>query len=869
MLKTLIELCDDFHLCQKINFGTRPTPSGGSNTLDLLFTNNHLLINNITHRKSALSDHVIISCETTHDLNPNPPLHPPPNPPSNLSSYNLNQAPWNTLNQSLNLINWQNLLRGKNSEDMCDSLNNNILDIVAANCRKYKSKPGQNNSKIPRDRRIIFRQIARKLHKKSSPTTNNRVKNLIDSEVQKLEKKLIASYMQERLNEEKIAIKNIKSNPKHFFTFARKHKVLKEGVGPLKENDTLITSPKDICEALSKQYSSVYSSPDPTNPINNPENFFTLNNTNLPSLLDINFNENTIVEKIATLKNNSAPGPDHFPVLLLKNCKKELSKPLYIMFRHSLDHADIAPIHKHGIICPVLKPNSNRHLPKSYRPISLTSHIIKIFEKIISSAIIQHLSDNNLLPTNQHGFLKGRSTLSQLLNQIETITKVIESGQTLDTVYLDFAKAFDKVDHKTLYNKIKELRIGGKVGVFLYSFLNNRTQQVAANGAISSPSPVISGVPQGTVLGPILFIIMIYDLDKNLNKAFAALFADDSRVSTVVTSPTDAQAFQTELDNKLYPWAPQNKATFNGEKFEHMHFGRKIENQAPYLDPSGNPIAEKQIVKDLGVWISNDLSWNHHIDKIISDSKRQAAWILRTFTKRDKTTMRTLWMSLIRPILDYCSPLWSPSPTNYGNIDRLEGVLRGFSKHVDGLENLPYNLRLHALNLQTIQRRHERYKILYLYKIKEGLVPNLNSDPSTPNNQITLEFKPTPRIGTKCFIPGLKLYHNPGITHRNNSFALTACNLWNCLPTNLSKITNYPVDRFKHYLDLFLDLFPDEPRCCASGEYYDPNTGRLSNSILHMKNHNSIKSKIASFQKKQVCDRNIAGEGLNEVIPHP
>ena len=152
-------------------------------------------------------------------------------------------------------------------------------------------------------------------------------------------------------------------------------------------------------------------------------------------------------------------------------------------------------------------------------------------------AIISHLENNNLLPTYQYGFLKGHSTLSQLLSQTEKIIRVLENGNDLDSIYLDFSKAFDKVDHSILCAKLKSLGIGGKVGAWLHTFLTKRTQQVSANGALSNPSPVLSGVPQGTVLGPILFIIMISDIDKNLERSFASLFADDSQLSAIIVTP--------------------------------------------------------------------------------------------------------------------------------------------------------------------------------------------------------------------------------------------------------------------------------------------------------------------------------------------
>ena len=285
------------------------------------------------------------------------------------------------------------------------------------------------------------------------------------------------------------------------------------------------------------------------------------------------------------------------------------------------------------------------------------------------------------------------------------------------------------MDHFILCNKLKDKRIGGLVGAWLHNFLSNRTLQVSANGALSKPAAVLSGVPQGTVLGPILFIIMISDIDSNLQSSFLSLFADDSRISAISDSQECCEIFQNELNNNIYPWAQINKAAFNGDKFEHIHFGKNSREFAKYLDPNGNPITTKSEVRDLGITISDDLTWSSHIDKTIAKCRKQIAWILRIFSKRDIITMRTLWISLIRPIIDYCSPIWSPDHKNYFQIDRLEGVLRNFTKKVDNLHDLPYSTRLKEMRLSSIQRRHERYKILYIYKIKEGLVPNLPPHP--------------------------------------------------------------------------------------------------------------------------------------------
>ena len=221
-----------------------------------------------------------------------------------------------------------------------------------------------------------------------------------------------------------------------------------------------------ISESLNEQYTSSFSSPDQNYHIDDPKVFFSYTEANNNKLLtDINFRRKMIVDEINNIKNDSAPGPDHFPVTLLKQCAEELSEPLYMLWRHSLDTGDITSLLKKAVICPIQKSNSQRCHPKSYRPVSLTSHIIKVFERVIRGSIVKHLECNNLLPKNQHGFISGRSTLSQLLQQIEHMIRAWEENKATDTIHLDFAKAFDKLDHNILCHKLKRLGITGKIGV--------------------------------------------------------------------------------------------------------------------------------------------------------------------------------------------------------------------------------------------------------------------------------------------------------------------------------------------------------------------------------------------------------------------
>ena len=455
------------------------------------------------------------------------------------------------------------------------------------------------------------------------------------------------------------------------------------------------------------------------------------------------------------------------------------------------------------------------------------------------SSIVKHLEDNNLLPKNQHGFISGRSTLSQLLHQVEQMIRAWEDGKSTDTIYLDFAKAFDKVDHNILCHKIKRLGITGRVGIWIREFLTGRYQQVSANGVLSSQAPVLSGVPQGTVLGPILFIIMIDDLDCDLIHSVASKYADDTRVTAKISNPEEAECFQAELNDKIYPWGPVNNMCLNGDKFEHLHVGNNLHHvKSLYTDPSGNTIVEKEHIKDLGVTLSNNLTWAKHIEEVVSKARVMSGWALRTFSTRKQDPMITIWNIQVRPILDYCSPLWSPSPNNYKYIDLIEGTQRSYTSCINGMEGLDYAQRLKVLKMYSAQRRHERYKIIYIYKIKENLVPNISDTHG-------LQFFSSRRHGCICRMPSYPLYHNKAVIARNNSFALTASSLWNSLPQHIRDISGLSVDAFKRRLDKVLKCYPDEPRCSATGLYTDTH-GRASNSLYDISRNREVRERVAT-----------------------
>ena len=349
--------------------------------------------------------------------------------------------------------------------------------------------------------------------------------------------------------------------------------------------------------------------------------------------------------------------------------------------------------------------------PANYRPISLTSHLAKTEERFMRKIMVDFLEENDKMDPNQHGSREGRSTLSQLLEHHHEIVEILEKGENVDCIYTDFSKAFHKCDLGIIMHKLRALGITGRFARWIHSFLSKRKQKVVVDGSTSKDTDVTSGVPEGTVLGPILFLIYISDIGENI-KSSKKVYVDDTKLIKAVKNEDDVQELQDELD-KLYKWAEDNNMKFNGKKFQVVRYGKdeNLKDETLYFTENTEHIVERQeVVRDLGVLMSDDATFRDQIEKVARKVRQKTGWVLRTFYSRKPLLMKTLFKTLIVPHIDYCSQLWMPvKPTEILKVEKLQ---KDFLNRIPALRGNNYWQKLQILKMISLQRRQERCRII-------------------------------------------------------------------------------------------------------------------------------------------------------------
>ena len=401
----------------------------------------------------------------------------------------------------------------------------------------------------------------------------------------------------------------------------------------------------------------------------------------------------------------------------------------------------------------------------------------KILEHVVASHIMSHLDDNDILVRYQHGFRRKHSCEAQLINTIEEISKNLNDGEQTDAVILDFEKAFDTVAHQRLLMKVDHYGIRGPVLNWLKSWLIGRTQCVVLDGEHSENEPVKSGVPQGTVLGPIMFLVYINDIAENTSSTIK-LFADDGLLFRKICKQEDAQALQKDLD-AILSWSHRWQMRFNPSKCKVLRITGKRNPLTVTYRMDGNDLEEVENHPYLGVELDKNLSWNTHIDQMCAKAHKSLNFLRRNMYHCPEKTKETTYNTLVRPILEYSASAWDPG--NVGKITQIESVQRKAARFVKGDWSYHSSVTnmLKDLNWRPLQERR--------------LVHRLGLMRQAHYRQIAIDF---PTYIHRARRPSLRKHPIQYLTipTRINTYADSfwprTIQSWNVLPNTIMKATS-------------------------------------------------------------------------------
>ncbi len=737
-------------------------------------TNEEEMVKNIQHLPPLGKSHHsgLLFCYTCYN-----------NPAKNIKLqekiYQYHAGRYADMNEELNQLDWVSLLEGKSANESWSLFDEKIQQMMDKYVPKLrlrgdgsKPPPWLNNTirKKSEEKWIAYWDMRRN---KDDPSRRQYAK--IRNQLKWLVRKTIKNY-------EKTVAAESKTNPKAFYKYVKSRTKVQSCIQDIETANGLTKTDTEKAEAMNQFFTSVFTNED-LQAIPPPANYFTED-----ALFDIEITEGVVHNKLKELNQNKSAGTDNQHPRVLKEIAASIVTPVTIIFRKSLDEgylpqvwrdANITPIHKKGN-----KANSN-----NYRPVSLTSILCKTLESIIKDEIVIFLKKNNLLYKFQHAFIGKRSCTTQILEALDCWTKLLEEGEAIDVIYLDFAKAFDKVPHKRLIRKCEAFGIKGKLLNWLGAFVSGRRQRVIVNGSTSSWSEVSSGVPQGSVIGPILFVMFINDMPNNIAN-FVSLFADDTKLFGKSTTAADCTSLQSDL-HKLQQWSETWNLKFNKEKCQTLHLGKNNGKNIYIMGSQQDAVSLQETVaeRDLGIIIDNELSFNTHITQAIKKANKIVGMIRRTFTHLDYDVFKQLFTSLVRPVIEYGNCVWSPSLQYH--IRDIENVQRRATKLLPGLYNVDYEDRLRRLNLPSLAFRQIRGDMIETFKYCQGLY-EVEKKPFT----LMREFNQD----TATRDHGFKIRKEKCKSDiRANFYGNRIVNLWNSLPAD---IVNAPsTNAFKNRLD--------------------------------------------------------------------
>jgi len=769
-VQSFLDTVQDLFMFQHILKPTRYRGEETPNLLDLVFTDDENMIENLTYLPGlGNSDHLCISYDL---ITPSSQVIESDDVPK----YNVYHADFENMKLLLSAVEWETEMTDLSVNDCWDYFSTTFNEIMRT-CIPLAKPKHRKNIYMTKEAMIMKNKknrLWRNYTVSKSPEDLVAFKHARDS-LRSLTRQLRSDF-------EKNLAGNIKTNSKCFWKYVNSRIQSRFPIKDLTTSDgCVIESDKDKANAFNKFFSSVFTIEDGSSL---PD--FSIN-VDAPILNDVPITPEIVYTKLSNLNPNKAAGPDNWPPKVLKEMAEQLCIPLTILFRKSLNTSTLPTSWKRGHVIPIHKKGSRR-LVDNYRPITLTSIVGKLLESIVKDHILDSFIRNNLLSSYQHGFMPGKSCVTQLLYVMELWTESLDQGNPIDVIYFDFRKAFDSVPHARLLLKLQTYGIRGNLLKWIRHFLMDRKQRVIVHNEQSEWCDVISGVPQGSVLGPLLFAIYVNDLPEVV-QSLLFLFADDTKLFRSIVSDLDVAQLQADVDNFLI-WTKNWLLNINNSKCKCMRIGISSVSSHNYLI-NGESLCTTIAEKDLGVIIDQNLKFHQHAAAAAAKANRILGLISKCFEHLDVDTLPLLYKTLVRPSLEYANAIWGPHYITDQKL--LERVQRRATKLVPSLKDLPYAERLSHLQLPSLCYRRKRGDMILVYQMLNGL---LNIDSS-------FFFSSTVYHSTR----GHKFKLSKQHFHKNirsHALSIRVINDWNSLPdyiVNASSLTLFKQLLDEHWTD--------------------------------------------------------------------
>ena len=541
---------------------------------------------------------------------------------------------------------------------------------------------------------------------------------------------------------------------------------------PLLVEGKWIDDMKEKAEILNQHFATISRVDDPDGPLPEEEVY----NDNIPTIDTVNITEEKVKNAIKQSKRRSAAGQDGLSNDVLKRCSDNIVPFLTKYFQACMDKQLMPPEWKKANVVPVHKGGAKEDVA-NYRPISLLSCTSKLLERVICDDLNIFLEENNIIGPNQFGFVRGSSTIDQLMELYHRVITSMDNQLLMKVIFLDVSKAFDRVWRKGLIHKMRKLGIRGRLLGWFASYLEERMQRVVLKGTVSAWSTIMAGVPQGSILGPILYLLFAEDLCE-LIMCGLRMFADDTLLfAEGLTERECAKAIQPSLD-ALNKWAKKWKIKLNSSKTKTLTFSRVGSLKYP-LTMDYRFVEEVLIHKHLGLTLSYDGRWSEHLT-VISRKVTKRLCILRRYTKKiNRKSLQMIFNSYILPIMEYGNI--AMANMNCGDCERLEELHRCAIRCVTGCKLGTSHLALYKeLDVQPLEHRRRVVRLTKFYQIREDI-----REYRLGANDITQTITRNPRATRRPFdyIP-LRCHTEA----KHQSFLAKTIREWNDLPDSIKSV---------------------------------------------------------------------------------